>query len=1130
MENSSSDSKEHISGFAKLNHEELLARGMMSDAFSGGFTAWQAPEPEELETILQGYQVKGFLGRGGMGAVYRVLQPDLERECALKLLPLEVSLAPGFEERFLLEARAMARLDHPNIVTIYDFGRTSEGHLYYVMECVEGMDLSALIKDGGLDIAGALDIVSQVCVALEYAHNEGYVHRDIKPANILVNTKGVIKVTDFGLAKLLNQDVPDYGMTMTGQVMGTPDYMAPEQAHGGKVDQRADIYALGVLLYEMLTGSLPKGIFAPPSQRVQVDVRLDEIVIRALQQEPEKRYQQACEIKTSIDQIRKDSTADKTTYIAPESAVATEPLQKPVSEKPDNPTEPITKIFTKKKSTSLPYLISTVGLLFIGSLFYFFFKYRKPNIAPHGLTISSPEPELPASTKPVPSTKTETSLKPEPGKKYINSLGVPYVPVPGTDVLFSVWETRRREYHKFAYDISPDWEPTGPDFPDTYPALHTSWQSASNYCRWLTKKELEEGNIEPNMEYRLPTDLEWSAAVGLGKEDGKDPKTRSGKIQNVYPWGKEWPVPEIIKNETDDGKLVEVAQFIVGGNLLLQGKLETFDFKKLRQFKDKFVFSLRNYARKNNRDLTETIETLQWLPKFHKLSSFTYNGNTFVLCMTHSWLPDQLNIETANFCDLDFCKKLILLDGGKHKNSIFWSGASWQDGEWKIGQQGIPKDRFLNADDYKQGRGHLLVKFEKGEFYFLKEVKYSSATKGIYFLKGTLSKSELKKVTEQKFTEQLTKWRKAAVIAIDKLLPTYENDWQEKLQPADELWENQFGIKGMAGSAREWVWDKYYQDDQFFGPRTLRGGSLRSRARGPEALDLKHLHRSWISPLDYFCIHTKKLKDELLSSKRFSQQAHIPKGWYGFRPVLAFSSGSYPSSLEEHLEQQQAPENVFTNSLGMSFKAIKNKDLLWCTHEVRNLDYRAFNSASKYGYKQSAQDGYRWAYHPVRNVSWNDAVKYCGWLTAKERKSGKISKQQQYRLPTYTEWKTLRQLEEPSPIYRVNYNDQWVGNFTDATRSITTNTYFHAFGADGFIQTSPVASFPPRSGFYDVAGNVSEWVTDNELEDSESRRYVDTNYLLNGNSTDIKGKIINGSSTKFPHVGFRIVLETILNK
>jgi predicted Ser/Thr protein kinase len=257
---------------------------------------------EELTDRFPQLEVLELLGRGGMGAVYKARQLQLDRLVALKILPVETGSDPAFAERFAREARALAKLNHPNIVGVHDFGRTAEGLFYFVMEYVDGINLRQTIQSGGMNPRQALAIVPQICDALEFAHNEGVVHRDIKPENILIDKRGRVKIADFGLAKLLGQEAADHGLTGTQQVMGTPRYMAPEQMEGAKaVDHRADIYSLGVVFYELLTGELPIGRFAPPSMKAQIDVRLDEVVLRALEKEPERRYQHACEVKTGIE-------------------------------------------------------------------------------------------------------------------------------------------------------------------------------------------------------------------------------------------------------------------------------------------------------------------------------------------------------------------------------------------------------------------------------------------------------------------------------------------------------------------------------------------------------------------------------------------------------------------------------------------------------------------------------------------------------------------------------------------------------------------------------------------------------------------------------------------------------------
>lgn len=286
--------------------ESQPAADAAATAPPSGAAGFVPPAAAELQGRFPQLEVLELLGHGGMGAVYKARQPQLDRLVALKLLPTEGTSDPAFAERFAREARALARLNHPNIVAVYDFGRSTDGLCYFVMEYVDGLNLRQALQAGGIEPRQALAIVPQICDALAFAHEEGVVHRDIKPENILIDKRGRVKIADFGLAKLMAGDGRESStasLTGTQQVMGTLRYMAPEQMERTKaVDHRADIYSLGVVFYELLTGELPMGRFAPPSQKVQIDVRLDEVVLRALAKEPEQRYQHASEVKTALEQ------------------------------------------------------------------------------------------------------------------------------------------------------------------------------------------------------------------------------------------------------------------------------------------------------------------------------------------------------------------------------------------------------------------------------------------------------------------------------------------------------------------------------------------------------------------------------------------------------------------------------------------------------------------------------------------------------------------------------------------------------------------------------------------------------------------------------------------------------------
>jgi serine/threonine protein kinase len=286
-----------------LLRQLVEGRDEAEDLASGGTSTsrFVPPSPAELARHFPQLEVLGLLGQGGMGAVYKARQTKLDRPVAVKILPPEVAGTPAFAERFLREARWLARLNHPHIVTVYDFGDV-EGLYYFTMEYVDGRNLRDLLQGGALPAARALAIVPQLCEALQYAHDEGLVHRDIKPENILLDMKGRVKIADFGLARLVGLTPTYLTLTGTHEVMGTLLYMAPEQmkrAHA--VDHRADIYSLGVVLYEMLTGELPLGRFAPPSHKAAVNEQLDQVVLRALAREPAERYQDAAAFKQDVE-------------------------------------------------------------------------------------------------------------------------------------------------------------------------------------------------------------------------------------------------------------------------------------------------------------------------------------------------------------------------------------------------------------------------------------------------------------------------------------------------------------------------------------------------------------------------------------------------------------------------------------------------------------------------------------------------------------------------------------------------------------------------------------------------------------------------------------------------------------
>jgi formylglycine-generating enzyme required for sulfatase activity/predicted Ser/Thr protein kinase len=266
--------------------------------------AFTPPDPDRLAALLPELEFHGLIGRGGMGAVYRVTQKRLGRSAALKVLPPERAVDPAFVERFFREAQALGQLAHPHVVEVYDMGQRGP-YLYILMEFVEGRSLREVIRDRSVGPAEALRMAVSLCSALECAHAQGIVHRDLKPDNVLVTTDGRIKLLDFGLVKLTEDSRLDrFTLTEINLRIGTPHYMAPEQMScAGEIDHRVDVYAMGVLLYEMLAGELPVLDYKPPSQRAAVDPRMDRVVLRAIREAPHERYQSAADLRRDIEHI-----------------------------------------------------------------------------------------------------------------------------------------------------------------------------------------------------------------------------------------------------------------------------------------------------------------------------------------------------------------------------------------------------------------------------------------------------------------------------------------------------------------------------------------------------------------------------------------------------------------------------------------------------------------------------------------------------------------------------------------------------------------------------------------------------------------------------------------------------------
>lgn len=503
---------------------------------------------------IEGFQVIRRIARGGMGTVYEAVRAGDGRRVAVKLIREDLADQPRFREMFVRECEALARLDHPHVVRHLGVG-DMDGTPCLAMEYIDGPNLQQVLRKGPLPVDRALEIVEQVCAALEAAHALPLVHRDIKPANVLLDETGQVKVTDFGLARLPR---PAGEASLTGSLLALGGhYSAPELERGDPAaDHRADIYSAGALLYHLITGEPPRAHAPPVHQRRSghgVTLGLQRIITRALQPDASRRFGSAREMRLRIARERRFLKA--------------------------------WPVFARRQVQLALY-----GALLVMLISACLLGWSRAQDSPEEVAA-----DLRARSDLEARLAVEERLAPVPAGwqpgRHENSLGMKFVSIPGLDdVMVSIWETRVGDYAAYNQAQSDGaWiKATGyqrkqsrafhglrkgeiaetrgswraPGFPQTdeHPVCGTSLFDAQAFCTWLTWKERSAGTLRADQAYRLPTDAEWSAAAGLKPEPGATPeeKGNSWKVKmHAFPWGHDWPAPDDLYNIVDSGVLDE---------------------------------------------------------------------------------------------------------------------------------------------------------------------------------------------------------------------------------------------------------------------------------------------------------------------------------------------------------------------------------------------------------------------------------------------------------------------------------------------------------------------------------------------------------------------------------------------
>ena len=1062
---------------------------------TGGNFRWEPPTPEELQAMMPGYTIEKLLGRGGMGAVYKGVQQNLDRTVAIKVLPPGVEKEdPSFAERFKNEAKLMAKLLHPAVVAVFDFGTTSGGLLYIAMEYVDGSDVSRMIaQQGKLPPEHALAITAHVCDALAAAHELGIVHRDIKPANVLLNMKGQVKVADFGLAKV--EEPGQHGLTKTGYAMGTPDFVAPEVLMlGSSIDGRADLYAVGVMLYQMLTGEVPRGAFKPATARVPgLDRRYDPIIMKAMQSDREERYQSSAELRRDLDVIltvplvKQD---DPASAAIPVSQVAQMPAQRSAAQKPvGKPPQqsqkkpaaaspnPKSEIHNPQSKTPLLLGLGIAAAVAIGA-FILFSGGNKP--APNVVQASGLPPQA-AGTAATPSPAPAKAAEPP------RSESKPIVSKPTPTVVAATPPKPAPEKKA---------EPTATTITPSLPAA----AKAAPPVPHDVSAAVRGAGAKPPAPMRLPDPAKWVKMQGseAGINKGASFTITTKQMRDVAVRAKLTPRPKAPHNSPSI--MFRVSAGNASYNATVQFRGEDVSLIKGDGSEGKRTVAMIPLVPPHDMSKEFTLEVIA----VEKVIQVSFNGKVTVQFQDdaepvagtiHVYNPDGI-ARDVEWQSLDATPEEILAAAkAMEQQQVAQAAAS------------IPELTTLD-EQLKQ------FSAERVSAPFVAEVAKLNTS----YLNGL----------DRKMAEEKAAGHLDSVLALEaekqrvtdqQPIPSAEDDATSTTTPAV--------LKGLRQIYRE----------------------AYAKIEATRAANLKAL-------TDPLTTRLKLLESDLTKKDRIADAKTVKEYREGLGqsgPLSPLSGTSVPTATGTAQGTVRTTLNAaalkdgITNTLGMKFLPVKGTEVMFCVHETRRQDYAAFANevpGLDGAWKNQQRDGIPCGHednHPVVGVSWEDARKFCEWLSKKEARP--------YRLPTDEEWSIAvglsgkekhRNDATPEMLHRIESTEfPWGLSYPPKTKDQAGNysdsIWHEKFPAlpwikeysDGFPTTAPVMSFQANKfGLYDMGGNAWEWVEDWWNLEKKHR-------VLRGAAFDGEGSSVLSSSRhhespgrRMTTGGFRVVLET----